>query len=112
MKSITLLLLLSILLSTLTISQSQQQQLCPIPTTGCPFGMYNQDLCKCECIPPYCLDVVTGNCIRIPNQVCNINPWINCIKGTNCPWYKHTSETCTTSNTIPPNVRDIYNTKE
>ena len=112
MKSITLLLLLSILFSTSTISQSQQQQLCPIPTTGCPFGMYNQNLCKCECIPPYCLDVVTGNCIRIPNQVCNINPWINCIKGTNCPWYKHTSETCTTSNTIPPNVVNIYNTKE
>jgi len=111
MKSITLRLLLSILLSTPTISQSQQQ-LCPIPTTGCPFGMYNQQLCKCECIPPYCLDVVTGNCIRIPNQVCNINPWINCIKGTNCPWYKHTSETCTTSNTIPPNVVNIYNTKE
>ena len=111
MKSI-ILLLLSILLSTTTISQSQSQQLCPIPTTGCPFGMYNQNQCKCECIPPYCLDVVTGNCIRIPNQVCNINPWINCIKGTNCPWYKHTSETCTTSNTIPPNVVNIYNTKE
>ena len=117
MKSITLLLvelLLIILLSTPTISQSQsqQQQLCPIPTTGCPFGMYNQQLCKCECIPPYCLDVVSGNCIRIPNQVCNINPWQNCIKGTNCPWYKHTSETCTTSNIIPPNVVQIYNTKE
>ena len=108
----SIILLLIILLSTPTISQSQQQQLCPIPTTGCPFGMYNQYQCKCECIPPYCLDVLTGNCIRIPNQVCNINPWINCIKGTNCPWYKHTSETCTTSNIIPPNVVQIYNTKE
>jgi hypothetical protein len=70
----------------------------------CKNGIYNQALCKCECIPPYCPDLI-GDCTN-PSNNCGGNPWIECVKGVNCPWWKNllTQESCTTGSQVGPTL--------
>jgi hypothetical protein len=71
-------------------------------TVDCVNGMFNQAQCSCECIPPFCPDVY-GNCIV--SGTCE-DPWANCERGVNCPWWKSPSkaESCDTGSL----VRSLY----
>lgn len=77
------------------------QFLCDIPTNGCTNGMFNQEKCECECIPPYCPDWF-GDCTN-PTGSCGGNPWEECTRGEDCPWWANPmkDESCTTG----PKVR-------
>ena len=63
--------------------------------TNCQNGLFNQEKCACDCIPPYCPDL-TGDCTN-PSNRCD-NPWTECEKGVDCPWFKNalTMESCAT----------------
>ena len=67
----------------------------PHPAT-CINGLWNEDRCKCECIPPFCPDIF-GTC-SAPLNNCGGNPWVNCVRGKNCPWWRSLlrAESCTT----------------
>lgn len=70
--------------------------LCDIPTAGCTNGMFNRDKCECECIPPFCPDWF-GDCTN-PTGACGGNPWSDCARGVDCPWWVDPleAESCTT----------------
>lgn len=72
---------------------------CDIPTNGCTNGMFNQALCECHCIPPFCADR-NGDCTI--QDDCGEVKWKDCTRGVNCPWYVNVlrAESCTTG----PNV--------
>ena len=84
---------------------------CDIPTSGCVNGMFSQTKCVCECIPPYCPDLF-GEC-KAPLNNCGGNPWSDCTRGENCPWWVNPlkGESCTTGPNVPLELWDIYNTK-
>lgn len=81
---------------------------CPIPTSGCSNGMFNQAKCECECISPFCPDM-NGDCTN-PSNNCGGNKWARCTKGVNCPWWSNVlkAESCTTG----PNVSLIFTRAE
>jgi len=70
----------------------------------CQNGIFNQGLCKCECIPPYCPGL-NGDCTN-PSNSCGGNPWNECVKGVNCPWWKNLlkQESCTTGWQVGPTL--------
>jgi hypothetical protein len=70
----------------------------------CQNGIFNQGLCKCECIPPYCPGL-NGDCTN-PSNSCGGNPWSKCVKGVNCPWWKNLlkQESCTTGWQVGPTL--------
>jgi len=78
----------------------------------CGYGLWNKDSCECDCISPFCRSG-NGDCI-IPTGNCGGNPWENCERGENCPWWNNGSgsERCVTGNRIPPGVWDIYTSEE
>ena len=80
------------------------QWTCEIET--CQNGLWNRNECKCECIPPYCVDQL-GDC-TIPSNNCGGNPWAGCTKGYalvggDCPWYPNLLDPqgdCTTGSDV------------
>jgi hypothetical protein len=80
------------------------QWTCEIET--CQNGLWNRAECKCECIPPYCVDQL-GDC-TIPSNNCGGNPWAGCTKGYalvggDCPWYPNLMDPqgdCTTGSDV------------
>jgi hypothetical protein len=80
------------------------QWTCEIET--CQNGLWNRAECKCECIPPYCVDQL-GDC-TIPSNNCGGNPWAGCTKGYaalggECPWYPNLMDPqgdCTTGSDV------------
>lgn len=46
---------------------------CEGPAEGCLNGLWNEESCQCDCIPPYCRDD-WGECID-PLSNCGGNPW-------------------------------------
>ena len=114
MKSL-LNLLLPFILYTHHITNAQQVDnsgfACEIPTSGCVNGMFSTTKCQCECIPPYCHDLF-GEC-NAPLNNCGGNPWSDCTRGENCPWWVNPlkGESCTTGPNIPLNLWNLYNTK-
>ena len=96
-------LLLSFLLTAAVATSttvSAQRPECDVPSQGCRYGMYNFDTCECDCIQPFCKDA-NGDC-TLPLDNCGGNPWKNCVRGENCPWWNSLSsaETCITGNTV------------
>lgn len=77
--------------------------LCDFPTAGCANGMFNQVLCACECIPPFCPDAF-GTCAV--SGACD-DPWIECVRGENCPWWPNPvkAESCTTGPVVSSFLR-------
>ena len=75
---------------------STHAYVCEIPTSGCSNGMFNQAKCECECLPPFCPDA-NGDCTIASNN-CGGNPWTDCERGRNCPWWANPlkAESCTT----------------
>lgn len=73
---------------------------CEAPSKGCTYGMWNFDKCLCECIQPFCPDA-NGDCV-LPLDNCGGNPWRDCTRGVDCPWWNSlsTAETCNTGNTV------------
>lgn len=73
---------------------------------SCQNGLWNRNECKCECIPPYCVDQL-GDC-TIPSNNCGGNPWAGCTKGDaalggECPWYPNLMDPqgdCTTGSDV------------
>jgi len=73
---------------------------------SCQNGLWNRNECKCECIPPYCVDQL-GDC-TIPSNNCGGNPWAGCTKGYaalggECPWYPNLMDPqgdCTTGSDV------------
>jgi hypothetical protein len=80
------------------------QWTCEIET--CQNGLWNRAECKCECIPPYCVDQL-GDC-TIPSNNCGGNPWAGCTRdftmlGGDCPWYPNLMDPqgdCTTGSDV------------
>jgi len=85
--------------------------ICEIPTEGCKNGMYNVKKCACECIPPYCPYVLGGGDCTLPSADCGGNPWGDCKRGLDCPWWINPlkAESCTTGPQVPPDTWQIYN---
>jgi len=75
-------------------------QTCEAPSAGCKYGMFNYEKCACECIQPFCPDA-NGDCV-LPLNNCGGNPWQNCIRGVNCPWWNNptSAETCNTGSEV------------
>ena len=76
--------------------QGGQENICgDAALTKCQNGLFNQELCACDCIPPYCPDLI-GDCTN-PSNKCD-NPWTECEKGVDCPWWNNllTLESCAT----------------
>ena len=46
---------------------------CQGPAEGCINGLWNEESCQCDCIPPYCRDD-WGEC-NVPSSNCGGNPW-------------------------------------
>lgn len=63
------------------------QFVCDTPTNGCSNGMFNKQKCECECISPFCPDA-GGDC-STPTDDCGGNPWVDCERGVDCPWWIH-----------------------
>ena len=81
--------------------------ICEGPSAGCSNGLWNQDACVCQCIPPYCPDS-WGDCL-LPSGSCGGNPWADCTEGVDCPWWIDSdAENCSTGNEIPAGVWTIY----
>ena len=76
--------LLLLLLFATPASSQESTFYCDIPTDGCLNGMFNVELCECECIPPYCR-WTDGTCTS-PSGNCGGNPWEGCSRGVDCPW--------------------------
>lgn len=115
MKPFRLLLALFALQSiftTTTNAQSFAPYVCDIPSNGCTNGIFNQGSCDCECIPPFCHDA-HGDC-TVPSSNCGGNPWKDCTKGINCPWWKNPlrAQSCTTDNVVPKGIWEVYNSEE
>mmetsp|Transcript_5616 Transcript_5616/g.12239 ORF Transcript_5616/g.12239 Transcript_5616/m.12239 type:complete len:700 (+) Transcript_5616:209-2308(+) len=120
MKSLLLLLttaaattgLLGLLLLLPVVVVHGQTYVCEIPTAGCTNGMFNQAMCECECIEPFCHDG-NGDCTN-PSNNCGGNRWKSCTRGVNCPWWVNAlkAESCTTGPDVPPGIWKIYNTRE
>jgi len=72
----------------------QDAYICDYPSTGCRFGMFNQEKCACECILPFCPDA-SGQCTATGGCA---NPWEDCERGVNCPWWINSAnaQSCTT----------------
>lgn len=104
------LLLLSVAAATTAVVQGEF--VCDTPTNGCTNGMFNQGLCECECIPPFCPDA-GGDC-SLPSDNCGGNKWVDCTKGVDCPWWTHPmkAEACTPGPEPPLGVWKIYNTRK
>jgi len=83
------------------------------PSAGCTNGLWNEKECKCECITPYCTDIF-GACASIGTCGTPQNPWSECTKGVDCPWWTNPlrAESCTTGPQVPPGIWDIFNTVE
>lgn len=103
--------ILNLLLSTAVISTASAQQ-CEAPSNGCTYGMFNFEKCICECIKPFCRDA-NGDCV-VPLDNCGGNPWEDCVRGVNCPWWGSLSsgDICNTGSQVPPGVWEIFNTRE
>ena len=54
----------------------------------CQNGIFSMATCGCQCIPPYCPDLI-GDCTQ-PTNSCGGNPWTECVKGVDCRecWFK------------------------
>ncbi|KAL7471724.1 hypothetical protein ACHAXS_012027, partial [Conticribra weissflogii] len=79
---------------------------------NCMNGLWNEDICECECIPPFCPDI-NGQCAA--TWVCSpTNPWSNCVRGVDCPWWKNPlkANSCATGPEVPPGIWQIYGTEE
>jgi len=90
-----------LLLAALIATVSAQLELsCEAPSNGCTYGLWNFDKCLCECIQPFCPDA-NGDCV-LPLDNCGGNPWRDCTRGVDCPWWNSlsTAETCNTGNTV------------
>mmetsp|Transcript_34058 Transcript_34058/g.69507 ORF Transcript_34058/g.69507 Transcript_34058/m.69507 type:complete len:687 (+) Transcript_34058:234-2294(+) len=100
-----------LLLSTALVSTTSAQQ-CEAPSSGCTYGMFNYEKCICECIKPYCPDA-NGDCV-VPLDNCGGNPWEDCTRGVNCPWWGSLSsgDMCNTGSRVPAGVWKIFNTRE
>ena len=48
----------------------------------CQNGIFSTETCGCQCIPPYCPDLI-GDCTQ-PTNSCGGNPWTECVKGVDC----------------------------
>lgn len=48
----------------------------------CQNGIFSMETCGCQCIPPYCPDLM-GDCTQ-PTNSCGGNPWTECVKGVDC----------------------------
>mmetsp|Transcript_3682 Transcript_3682/g.6662 ORF Transcript_3682/g.6662 Transcript_3682/m.6662 type:complete len:659 (-) Transcript_3682:38-2014(-) len=86
--------------------------ICDIPTLGCTNGMFNQALCECECISPFCPGI-NGDCVN-PSNSCGGNKWTQCTRGVNCPWWQNAlkAESCTTGPDVPLGLWEIYSTEK
>jgi hypothetical protein len=51
----------------------------------CQNGIFSMTTCGCQCIPPYCPDLI-GDCTQ-PTNSCGGNPWTECVKGVDCREY-------------------------
>ena len=51
----------------------------------CQNGIFSLATCGCQCIPPYCPDLI-GDCTQ-PTNSCGGNPWTECVKGVDCREY-------------------------
>eukprot|EP00985_Skeletonema_marinoi_P011478 scaffold5466_cov175-Skeletonema_marinoi.AAC.1 len=100
-----------LLLSTALVSTTSAQQ-CEAPSAGCTYGMFNYEKCVCECIKPFCPDA-NGDCV-VPLDNCGSNPWEDCTRGVNCPWWGSLSsgDMCNTGSKVPAGVWKIFNTRE
>mmetsp|Transcript_21680 Transcript_21680/g.38813 ORF Transcript_21680/g.38813 Transcript_21680/m.38813 type:complete len:106 (-) Transcript_21680:118-435(-) len=75
--------------------------ICDIPPNACTNGMFSIEKCKCECIEPFCPDIY-GDC-TVPLNNCGGNPWQNCEKGVNCPWWENLGDqagSCSTGSKV------------
>jgi len=74
--------------------------------------MFNYEKCLCDCIKPFCRDA-NGDCV-VPLDNCGGNPWEDCVRGVNCPWWGSLSsgDMCNTGENVPPGVWEIFNTRE
>mmetsp|Transcript_17330 Transcript_17330/g.27165 ORF Transcript_17330/g.27165 Transcript_17330/m.27165 type:complete len:709 (+) Transcript_17330:76-2202(+) len=103
--------LFHLLLSAAVVSTASAQQ-CEAPSQGCTYGMFNYEKCLCECIKPFCRDA-NGDCV-VPLDNCGGNPWEDCVRGVNCPWWGSLSsgDVCNTGSQVPAGVWEIFNTRE
>jgi len=85
---------------------------CITPTNGCVNGLWSITLCKCQCIPPFCLDS-NGEC-KSNTGNCGGNPFSTCQSDDSCPWWIDSSrlERCKSGNRVPLGIWDIYSSKE
>ncbi|KAL7470365.1 hypothetical protein ACHAXS_010581 [Conticribra weissflogii] len=74
----------------------------------CMFGLWNEEKCECDCIPPYCRHDL-GECSALFTCTA-INPWANCEPGLNCPWWDNPlkENSCATGSEVPPGIWAIY----
>eukprot|EP00579_Thalassiosira_antarctica_P009147 CAMPEP_0201901826 /NCGR_PEP_ID=MMETSP0902-20130614/54634_1 /ASSEMBLY_ACC=CAM_ASM_000551 /TAXON_ID=420261 /ORGANISM="Thalassiosira antarctica, Strain CCMP982" /LENGTH=679 /DNA_ID=CAMNT_0048435801 /DNA_START=52 /DNA_END=2092 /DNA_ORIENTATION=- len=105
-------LFLHLLAAAATAGLVQGQFVCDIPTSGCTNGMFNQALCECECISPFCPGI-NGDCVN-PSNSCGGNKWTQCTRGVNCPWWQNAlkAESCTTGPDVPLGLWEIYSTEK
>lgn len=70
----------------------------------CRNGLFNQQKSACDCVSPFCHDS-NGEC-NLPLDNCGDNPWADCERGRNCPWWSNPlrAESCTTG----PNVSVVH----
>eukprot|EP00571_Detonula_confervacea_P012358 CAMPEP_0172303322 /NCGR_PEP_ID=MMETSP1058-20130122/4864_1 /TAXON_ID=83371 /ORGANISM="Detonula confervacea, Strain CCMP 353" /LENGTH=477 /DNA_ID=CAMNT_0013014077 /DNA_START=29 /DNA_END=1458 /DNA_ORIENTATION=+ len=104
--------LLLLVAAATTADLVQGQYVCDIPTNGCTNGMFNQELCECQCIVPFCHDLF-GDCTN-PSNACGGNPWVQCERGVNCPWFTNPLKLggCTTGPNVLADVWDVYSTRD
>ena len=82
---------------------------CLEPVGGCGYGLWNDDNCRCDCVPPICYDSVflcasAGSCP---------DPFAGCRVDLDCPYSVDTSAgDCLSSAKIPPGVYQVFRTKK
>jgi len=76
------LIIISVLATTVA-GQEQIMAVAPWCEMGtCQNGIFSMETCGCQCIPPYCPDLI-GDCTQ-PTNSCGGNPWTECVKGVDC----------------------------
>ena len=82
---------------------------CSEPVDGCGYGLWNDDKCRCDCIPPFCYDPLfmcasAGSCP---------DPFAGCTVDVDCPYSVNTSSgDCSSSPTIPQGVFQVFKTRK
>lgn len=96
--------------STPEIVNRRGQSICSAPSGGCGYGLWNEDSCECNCVPPYCFNEIYQSCIS--PGACP-NAFEGCTPHVDCPYFANPmTGKCESGSTVAAGVYTIFRTSQ